>query len=97
MQQETDRNMNQINEAHKLMAVLNKLSQLSSSIVQSGSLVITTNGNFYLSVSAGAFAINENIYIAVSAASPIGLKLKGCSAGDEVSLNNKLFKITEVL
>src|ERR1700712_5011100 len=46
MQQETDRNMAQLNEANKLKVALTQLSDSGkSNIVETGSAVLTDNGN----------------------------------------------------
>lgn len=98
MQQETDRNQAQLNEANKLLIALNQINvDGSSSTANPGSLVITDNGKFYLSVSAGALSLNGEGYFAVSPASPIGGKLLGRKAGDEFNLNGKQYKIKEIV
>src|SRR3954468_6378931 len=52
MQQETDRNMAQLNEANKLKVALNRISFAGvSAVADSGSVVKTNNGNFYLAIS----------------------------------------------
>lgn len=98
MQQETDRNQAQLNEANKLLIALNHINADSSTpSATPGSLVITDNGKFYLSISAGALTLNGDSYFAVSPASPIGSKLLGCKIGDEFSLNGKHYKVKEVI
>jgi transcription elongation GreA/GreB family factor len=98
MQQETDRNTGLLNEASKLMAVLNRISVTgTSSIAETGSAVVTNNGNFYIAVSAGSVNIDGQSYFMVSQVSPIGLKLMGCKADDEFVVNGKQYKIKEVL
>ena len=98
MQQETDRNQAQLNEANKLLIALNQINVDSSSLSAApGSLVITDNGKFYLSISAGALNLNGEGYFAVSPASPIGSKLLGRKTGDEFNLNGKNYKIKEVV
>jgi transcription elongation GreA/GreB family factor len=97
MQQETNRNLAQLNEANKLMVALNQLGiKGTSQIAEPGSLVITNNGNFYLSISAGTLELNGKSYFAVSPASPIGIQLKGAQAGDEFILNGKSYKIQSI-
>jgi len=97
-QQETDRNMAQLNEANKLKVALNKISTVATNKhVENGSVVLTNNGNFYMAISAGVLVADVGSYFAVSPASPIGLKLKGLKAGDGFSLNGKDYKITAVL
>jgi hypothetical protein len=97
-QQETDRNMAQLNEANKLKVALNGIGFVKTSgVADAGSVIITNNGNFYLTISAGTLTVEGNNYFAVSPASPIGLKLKGQKAGDEFSLNGKGYTILEVI
>jgi len=97
-QQETDRNMAQLNEANKLRVALNSISPAATSaIAEAGSVIVTNNGNFYLAISAGTITVEGNSYFAVSAASPIGLKLKGQKAGTEFDLNGKCYKIEKVI
>ena len=98
LQQEKNRGMAQLTEANKLLIALNRISTAGQSAkAEEGSVVKTNNGNFYISVSAGVLSADGDSYFAVSAASPIGAKLIGCKAGDEFSLNNKGYVITEVM
>jgi transcription elongation GreA/GreB family factor len=98
LQQETDRNTGLLNEAKKLMGVLNRIStSVTSARAEAGSVVLTNNGAFYLAVSAGSVVINNQTYFLVSQASPIGLKLTGSKAGDEFMMNGKAYQVKEVL
>jgi transcription elongation GreA/GreB family factor len=98
MQQETNRNLAQLNEANKLMVALNRIGTTSTSKkAETGSVIITNNGDFYLAISAGTLSVNGKTYFAVSPASPIGVILAGKTAGDSFTLNNKLYKIEVVI
>ena len=98
MQQETDRNMAQLNEANKLKVALNIISASGASkVAEPGCVVITNNGNFYMAISAGSLVVDGITYFAVSPASPIGLKLKGQKVGGEFSLNGKNYKINNII
>lgn len=98
MQQEKNRITAQLNEANKLMVALNHIGTKSnSSTAENGSLVITDKAKFYLAISAGNITVNNEIYIAVSPASPIGFKLKGLKAGDSFELNGKKYQVEQVL
>ncbi|MCR8560713.1 3-oxoacyl-ACP synthase [Mucilaginibacter sp. BJC16-A38] len=98
MQQETDRNMKQLNEANKLKVALNKISPNTvADNVDTGSVVITNSGNFYVAVSAGILTVKDEKYFAISPGSPIGIKLMGQKAGAEVKLNDKLYHIKAVI
>jgi hypothetical protein len=97
MQQETNRNLAQLNEANKLKVILNTVSPAGvSEVAETGSIVITSNGNFYMAIGAGILTVNGENYFAVSPASPIGLKLKGQTAGNEFMLNDKIYLIKKV-
>jgi len=97
MQQETDRNLTQLNEANKLMVALNRISTNSAGTkAETGSVIITNNGNFYLAISAGSLSVGGKIYFAVSPASPIGTLLLGKTAGDSFNLNAKLYIIQSI-
>src|ERR1700733_9936179 len=66
MQQETDRNLAQLNEANKLKVALTLVSATAASKqVENGSIVITNNGNFYLAISAGTLVVNDERYFAI--------------------------------
>ena len=94
MQQETDRNMAQLNEANKLKVALNAINPTAvHTTIDTGSVVKTNNGNFYLAISAGTLAVNGESYFAISSASPIGFKLKGLKVGDSFDLNGKGYVI----
>lgn len=98
MQQEIDRNNVQLNEALKLKLAMDKVKPDAAplSTINAGSLVITSNGNFYLTVSAGSVTLQGVIYHLISPASPIGLKLKGMQKNDCFLLNNKEYCITAI-
>ena len=97
MQQETDRNMAQLNEANKLKVALNSINAaITHTTIDTGSVVKTNNGNFYLAISAGMLNVNGESYFAISPASPIGFKLKGLKVGDKFELNGKAYVIEAV-
>lgn len=97
-QQETNRNVAQLNEANKLKVALNQINPaISNNSVEIGSIVMTSLAKFYISISAGALSAAGEIYMAISPASPIGLKMKGLKAGDEFNLNGKVYKIESIL
>lgn len=98
MQQETDRNLQQLNETNKLKVALNLVSpDALSDKVETGSLVITDKGNFYIAISAGILTVDNEAYFAISPASPIGLMLKGKKIGAEIVLNGKPYHIKMVI
>jgi transcription elongation GreA/GreB family factor len=98
MQQEKDRNTIQLNEANKLMVALNSISTKGSSdVIETGSLVITNGGKFYIAISAGNLIVDGENYFAVSPAAPICVKMLGKKTGDEFEVNGKKYKIERVI
>ena len=98
MQQEANRNTAQLIEANKLKIALNKISPtVVNHLADTGSLVITSNGNFYIAISAGLLKVNNENYFAISPASPVGLMLKGRKAGDEFKLNDKIYNVKGII
>ncbi|MFD0794612.1 3-oxoacyl-ACP synthase [Mucilaginibacter litoreus] len=96
-QQEKNRHTAQLNESNKLLIALNQIPvNGTSKTAENGSIIYTSNGNFYLSVSAGSITIRGESFFAVSPSSPIGVKLKGRQAGDEFILNGKNYRIISV-
>ncbi|MCD9017851.1 GreA/GreB family elongation factor [Parachryseolinea silvisoli] len=87
----------QLQENRKLQQVLEQIDPLRSApIIQLGSAVRTTQGNFYIAVSAGALGEGKEAYFAISPASPIGTLLIGRKVGDEFQFNKKTYRIDSV-
>lgn len=97
MQQDISRNKRLLLDAKRNLQVLESLKDhLESNIVKNGSLVHTSEGVFYISISAGHLILNEKPYFAISALSPIGQLLLGKKVKDKVSFNQKEYVIMEV-
>lgn len=97
LQQDINVSMERLSKVKQDHATLQRVDPASSlEIINEGSLVLTNNGNFYLSVSVGKFKVDGLLYYAISISSPIGQQLKGKQQGDEFSLNGRNYKILEV-
>ncbi|QJW92228.1 3-oxoacyl-ACP synthase [Spirosoma taeanense] len=97
-QLERDRHAQLLAEALKLEQELIRLNtEKTYATVQPGSLVITSRGRFFISISAGKLNIDGSDYFAVSPASPIGVALAGHKAGDTVQFNAMSYQLTEVV
>ncbi len=93
-QQDIDRNKRLLMDAEENQKMLLVIKDLpSTDIVRNGSLVITSNGNFYLSISAGQLQIDSKPYFAISAVSPIGKVLLGKKKGDSFEFNGRKYEI----
>ena len=97
MQQDIDRNKRLLIDAEENQKVLNSLKDAPfSTSARNGSLVYTTQGNFYLSISAGQLHLGKETVFAISAVSPIGKLLLGKEKGAQFDFNGKKYQIKEV-
>jgi transcription elongation GreA/GreB family factor len=97
-QLEIEKNSAQLADAKKLKQILLQLDPTKSTeTIQAGSLVITNQGGFYISIPAGQVTIEGENYFSISPSSPIAQKLLGLRVGDRLSFNKKEFVIQKVL
>ncbi len=97
MQQDISRNKRLLMDARQNLQVLESLKDhTATEVVKSGSLVYTTEGNFYISISVGQLTFDGKTYFAISALSPIGQLLLGKQAKDNITFNQKKYVILEV-
>ena len=87
----------QLHEARELKNALMKIIQdVSSAKVIAGSLVVTDKNSFYVAVAAGKMEVEGTTVFVLSPVSPIGQKLLGLSAGEQMEFNGQVYKIKEV-
>lgn len=104
---ETGRAMLQLEreKAGQQLAEIQKINQLFSKIdiskpsksIGLGSLVFTSNRNYFIAISAGELKANNQSFYAISANTPIGKLLLGKTVGDEVAFRDQSFMITNVM
>lgn len=98
MQQEMDRNSKLLYEAGQQKIALQQIENVDKAKeVKNGSLVLTSGGNFYISISAGELNFETQKFIAVSQAAPIGRAFIGRKIGDEVNFNGNNYLVREIL
>jgi hypothetical protein len=96
-QLEIEKNSTQLAEAKKLKQILLQLDpSKATETAQAGSVVITNQGRFYISIPAGQFIIEGESYFAISPSSPIAQKLLGLRIGYQFSFNKKEFVVEGV-
>lgn len=95
MQQEIDRNKRLLMDAEDNMRVLKSIELHTEKFeqVMHGSLVETSQGWFYISVSAGHLVAKGKDVFAISPVSPIGKLLTGKKRGETFSFNGKEYKV----
>lgn len=97
MQQDIDLNNARLLQLRKQQEVLDRIAtDTDSEIIIPGSLVHTTQGIYYISISAGKLVVDGKTYYAISMDSPLGVQLKGKKAGDEFTINGRKSAIEKV-
>lgn len=98
MQQEKDKMAHQLAINISWKNQLNLLNPAETKeVVAIGSLVITKEGKYYLSIPLGKLKLAGQTYFAISLASPIGKALLNKKAGDEIVFQQRKISILRIL
>ncbi len=97
LQLEREKSGKQLAEVQKLEHILRRIDiSTVSDHAHLGSLVTTSNGAYFLSVSAGEIIINSSSYFAITVNSPIGKLLMGKTVGGTFNFNGKKIEIQNI-
>ena len=69
----------------------------TSKQINLGSLVYTTNHNYFIAVSAGSLSYKNDVFYAVSISTPIAKALLSKGVGDKVQFGNSTFTINKIV
>jgi len=98
LQLEREKAGNQLAEIQKVKEALYKIDLTKSSKkIGLGSVVFTTKSNYYLSISAGALKVKDELFYAISPNTPIGQLLIGEKSGSKVVFRGQQFEIEKIL
>ena len=98
LQLEREKAGNQLAEIQKLKAILNKINlEAKHQKVALGSVVYTTQSNYFIAISASEIVLNTVKFYAISQATPMAQLLISKTVGDEVIFRNTTIKITQIL
>jgi transcription elongation GreA/GreB family factor len=98
LQLEREKAGQQLAEVQKLNETLQKIDIKSShKIIAIGSIVRTTDLNYFISISVGEIKLKNELFYGISAATPIGKLILSKSVGDEIRYRNKTFTVIDVL
>jgi len=87
----------QLAEVQKIQEVLAKVTiSQSSETIRLGSLVETSQGSYFLSISVGKLTVANQSYFVIATNTPIGKLLLGSKIGDHLQFNGKDFVIKSV-
>jgi len=88
----------QIKKTEKQQQVLFNLQKTERfSSISLGSVVLTNQANYYISVAVGSCIIASKTYFCISAQSPIGSLLLGKKVGDSIQFNKQLISIKKII
>ena len=98
LQLEREKAGNQLAEIVKVKEALSKISvENTSKSIGLGSVIYTTQANYYIAISAGELKFEDDLFYAIYPSTPIGRLLIGKTAGDEVVFRETGFEVVEVL
>jgi transcription elongation GreA/GreB family factor len=97
-QLETEKLTAQLSEALNIKQNLTQINPtITNNTVVLGSMVYTNKGNFYMAASIGKVAIANEVFFAISPASPIGKLLLTKKEKESFSLNDNAYTILAVI
>lgn len=97
-QLETEKLTAQLSEALNIKENLAQINlNLTNNTVVLGSVVYTNKGNFYMAASIGKVTIENEVFFAISPASPIGKLLLTKKEKESFSLNGNAYTILAVV
>lgn len=98
LQIEQENSSRQLNDVLKQKAVLEKIDpSLHPEQVVNGSLVKTNRGYFFISLGLGKITVDEQLIIALSPESPLGMQMMHLKQGDSFDFNGTNYIIDEVI
>ncbi len=98
MQAEEERNRVQLAKAIALQNNLLQVNRFNTSeSVVLGSLVVTNQGAYFLSIGIGKIILEGTTYFAISVESPIGQLLFGKKVGESISFREKKIIIKQII
>ncbi len=96
MQMEADKALAQLEHAQYQLKELKHLPQTVGPRASAGSLVRTTKGCYFLSVSLGKAILEGQVYYCLSTQAPLAQQMIGKTAGDKVVFKGQEDEILEV-
>lgn len=87
----------QLSLANKIRQELLKINiERKFDSIEPGSLVSTSNGDYFISVGIGPLSLDSKIFYCISIKSPMGNELRNKSVGDEFEFNGKRISVEEI-
>ncbi len=98
LQLEREKAGKQLAEIQKLQEIVAKTAITSTSThISLGNLVLTSHGNYFISISVGQINHENKAYFIIAANTPIGKLLLGKTEGDSFNFNGNEIIIKQVI
>ncbi|WP_299883150.1 3-oxoacyl-ACP synthase [uncultured Lacinutrix sp.] len=98
LQLEREKAGNQLAEINKTKANLVKINiETTSQKIHLGSIVYTTQANYFIAISAGILTVKNEVFYAISPSTPIAQLLLSKTKGDKITFRTNNFSITKVI
>ncbi|WP_306468582.1 GreA/GreB family elongation factor [Aestuariibaculum lutulentum] len=98
LQLEREKAGQQLAEINKIKEVLSRIDvKIASKKVGLGSVVFTSQANYFVAVSLGELKVNDVAFYAISPSTPIGQLLLGKGVLDAIDFRGNSFKILDIL
>jgi transcription elongation GreA/GreB family factor len=87
----------QLDKAQNELYALEKIElKKEINVAEYGSVIITDDHKYFISIGLGKIVFNEEIYLAISGMVPIAKALAGKKKGDVAEFNGKKMKVIDV-
>lgn len=97
LQLEREKAGQQLAEIEKIKENLAKVDPTKSTQrIGLGSIVFTSQSNYFMAISAGQLKVEAEVFYAISPNTPIGLLLAGKKVGDPISFRDQQFTIKSI-
>ena len=97
LQLEREKTGQQLAEIQNLQKLLGKIDPtLVHEKAAIGSVVYTTDKNYYISISVGEIVVDDQKFYAISGVTPMAKLLIGKSKGDKIQFRSTTFVITDI-
>ncbi|GAA4305564.1 GreA/GreB family elongation factor [Aestuariibaculum suncheonense] len=98
LQLEREKAGQQLAEINKTKEVLSKVDvKTTSKKVRLGTVVFTSQVNYFIAVSLGELKVDDVVFFAISPGTPIGKLLLGKEIGDDVYFRGQAFRILNII
>ena len=98
LQLEREKAGNQLAEIQITQEILSRVDiTLKAKVIGLGSVVYTTQNNYFISISAGEIKANQSSFFAISPSTPIGKLIVSKKVGEEVIFRDQKFTITDII